>query len=299
MTAHAPDLGGILRPEILVADDWRDFALLDSGDGRKLERYGAFRFDRPEPQAFWPAASQDWRADARFQGADGEEQGRWRIERPLPDFWPMRWEDLTFAARCTPFRHLGVFPEHSVHWRFARERMAQGRAPSRILNLFGYTGLASLACARDGAEVTHVDASKKAIGYARENQALSGLAEARIRWICDDALAFTAREARRERRYDGVFLDPPKHGRGPNGEVWTLEEGLLPLLSAVRSVLSDDARFVVLTVYAVRLSYVAVAQALAAAFDGLGGSISCGEMTLPHADRQRLLPTAIYARWTP
>ncbi len=297
--AHAPDLSGLIRPEILVADDWRDFALLDSGVGRKLERYGPFCFERPEPQAFWPARRPDWRADARFQGVDGDEQGRWRIERSLPEQWTMRWEDLTFAARCTPFRHLGVFPEHSVHWRYARERLSHAPPQAAVLNLFGYTGLASLACVASGAQVTHVDASRKAIGYARENQALSGLSDARIRWICDDALAFTAREARRGKRYDGVFLDPPKHGRGPNGEVWTLEDGLAPLLAAVRAVLSDRAAFVVLTVYAVRLSYVAVAQSLAAAFDGLGGSIVCGEMMLPHADDARLLPTAIYARWTP
>jgi 23S rRNA (cytosine1962-C5)-methyltransferase len=190
-----------------------------------------------------------------------------------------------------------------VHWRFAREALAahKGEAPE-VLNLFGYTGLASLACAKAGAKVTHVDASKKAIGFARENQAVAGLAQAPIRWICDDALTFVKREIRRGRRYDGVILDPPKFGRGPNGETWRLEEQLPDLLEACQTLLRADANarasargFMIATVYAVRLSYLALAQTAQRLFEG--GAWQVGEMALPHAGDERVLPTAIFARW--
>ncbi|MEZ6022895.1 MAG: class I SAM-dependent methyltransferase [Hyphomonadaceae bacterium] len=300
MTARAPD--------ILIADDWRDYRLLDSGNGGKLEQVGPYRFVRPEPQALWapalPAAEWDG-ADAIFapSGASDEEAGRWRFNRDLPQTWMIAWDDLKFLSRPTPFRHLAFFPEHSVHWRYARERLAvhQGEQPE-VLNLFGYTGLASLACAKAGAKVTHVDASKKAIGFARENQAAAGLEQAPIRWICDDALAFVKREIRRGRRYDGVILDPPKFGRGPNGETWRLEEMLPDLLDSCQRLLRrdpDDAAsaqgFRIATVYAVRLSYLALAQTAQQMFSG--GQWQVGEMALPHKGRELLLPTAIFARW--
>lgn len=289
---------------ILTADDWADYAVLDSGHGAKLERAGGYTFVRPEPQALWrprrPAA--DWdRADAIFapQGAGGEDDdaGRWRFNRPLPERWPLRWRDLGFLSRPTPFRHLAFFPEHSVHWRYAqallRARPA-GAPQAEALNLFGYTGLATLACAQAGAKVTHVDASKKAIGMARDNQAEAGLAEAPIRWIADDALTFVRREGRRGRRYDLIILDPPKYGRGPNGEVWRLEEGLGALLDACAGVLAPGGA-VIATVYAVRLSALSLAAAARDAF-GPQGAWETGEMCLPHADDDRLLSTAIFVR---
>lgn len=294
---------GPLAPTLLLADDWADYALLDSGAGRKLERYGPVTVIRPDAQALWPArlAPEVWaRADAEFTGAEGEEMGRWRFLRRVPESWPMAWNGVAFRARCTPFRHLGVFPEHSVHWRWAQgliaPRAAKGPAPE-VLNLFGYTGLASLACAAAGARVTHLDASKKAIGYGRENQADAGLQDAPIRWICDDALAFVEREARRGRRYDGIILDPPKHGRGPDGQVFKLEESLTPLLEACAGLLSDRPLFLIATVYAVRLSYLALAQSLAAALGDRGGAMEAGDMAIPEADGTRALPTAIFARW--
>lgn len=300
MTARAP--------ELLIADDWTDYRLLDSGDGRKLEQVGAFRFVRPEPQALWRTTlpQSEWdSADAVFAGAGSEEDdaGRWRFNRTLPESWPLQWDDIRFLSRPTPFRHLAFFPEHSVHWRFAREclKTHAGDQPE-VLNLFGYTGLASLACAKAGAKVTHVDASKKAIGFARENQREAGLAEAPIRWICDDALGFVKRELRRGRRYDGVILDPPKFGRGPNGATWRLEEHLPELLDACQTLLRTDADdrasargFMIATVYAVRLSYLALAQTAQQMF--IGGSWEIGEMALPHQGRDLLLPTAIFARW--
>jgi 23S rRNA (cytosine1962-C5)-methyltransferase len=292
-----------LAPSILVADDWRDYRLLDSGDGRKLEQVGPYRFDRPEPQALWaPRDAEAWaKADAVFAASgDGEEDaGRWRFNRSLPETWPLQWNGLKFLSRPTPFRHLAVFPEHAVHWRYAAEQIGVREGPAEVLNLFGYTGLASLAAARAGAKVTHVDASKKAIGFARENQAAAGLSDAPIRWIADDAHTFVKREIRRGRRYDGIVLDPPKFGRGPNGETWRLEEGLPALLADCAALLSDagPGRFLILTVYAVRLSFIALAQAATSAAALQGGVWEFGEMALPHASDDRLLPTAIFARW--
>ncbi|MEQ1493433.1 MAG: class I SAM-dependent methyltransferase, partial [Terricaulis sp.] len=257
MTARAPDL--------LIADDWADYRLLDSGNGGKLEQVGPYRFVRPEPQALWAPArpAQDWdSADAIFAGSSGEDEdaGRWRFNRELPQSWTLKWDDLSFVSRPTPFRHLAFFPEHSVHWRYAREYLTAHRgAQPEVLNLFGYTGLASLVCAKAGAKVTHVDASKKAIGFARDNQQAAGLGEAPIRWICDDALSFVKREIRRGRRYDGIILDPPKFGRGPDGETWKLETDLPELLDACQTLLRTDPNnrasakgFMIATVYAVR-----------------------------------------------
>ncbi|MBL8549511.1 MAG: RsmD family RNA methyltransferase [Hyphomonadaceae bacterium] len=293
-------------PELatLLADDWTDYAVLDSGAGMKLERAGPYTFVRPEPQALWrprlPEAH--WsRADAVFtpSAADDPDAGRWRFNKELPETWPLEWPNdakpLRFLARATPFRHLGFFPEHSVHWRFAAETLQPG---AEVLNLFGYTGLASLACARAGAKVTHVDASKRAIAYARENQAAANLDDASIRWIVDDAHAFVRREARRGRRYDGIILDPPKFGRGPKNEVWKLEEHLAALLEDCAALLTDNAgrRFFIVTVYAVRLSALALSEVARAALQQ-SGDWQVGEMALPHADDPRLLPTAIFARW--
>jgi 23S rRNA (cytosine1962-C5)-methyltransferase len=304
MTARAP--------RILIADDWRDYRLLDTGNGAKLEQVGPYRFVRPEPQALWAPrmGAPLWDgADALFAPApsDDDEAGRWRFNKPLPETWALQWDDLSFVSRPTPFRHLAFFPEHSVHWRFARERLKShsGEGAPEVLNLFGYTGLASLACASVGAKVTHVDASKKAIGFARDNQRAAGLGEAPIRWICDDALAFVQRELRRGRRYDGVILDPPKFGRGPNGETWKLEEGLSELLGAAGALLRRDANdaatakgFLIATVYAVRLSFLSLLQTAEDSLGPAGGAWEFGEMALPHMSDDRLLPTAIFARWS-
>jgi 23S rRNA (cytosine1962-C5)-methyltransferase len=289
-------------PVVLVADDWRDYALLDSGDGRKLERYGAVTVDRPDPQAYWPKKlpPQKWQPHAAFAGGDdADESGRWRRDKPIPEAWPMQWEGVKLNAKLSAFRHLGVFPEHSVHWRWARDAVADMQEP-RILNLFGYTGMASLALAKAGAAVTHVDASKKSIAWGRENQAASGLDSAPVRWICDDALTFVKRELRRGKTYHGIILDPPKHGRGPNGEVFELSAALPELLEGCCRLLDPKARFLIATIYAVRLSFLSIHQSLDAALETAGapeGSIESGEMTLLEQSGGRLLPTAIFARW--
>jgi 23S rRNA (cytosine1962-C5)-methyltransferase len=285
---------------LLVADDWQDYELLDSGNGRKLERFGQETVDRPDSQAFWQRQlkTDAWSANASFTGKGDDDQGAWTVNTPhSPEVWPMSWNGLSFQARRTGFRHMGLFPEHSVHWSWASERIHSANRPVKLLNLFGYTGLMSLAAANAGAEVTHLDASKKSIGYGREYQTLSGLEQAPIRWICDDAMKFVNREIRRGNRYDAIVLDPPKFGRGPKNETWRLEQDLPELLAGCRALLSDAPLFIVATVYAVRLSYLALSQSLTDHLSGLGGSIEHGEMCLPQSGTDRLLPTAIYARW--
>jgi 23S rRNA (cytosine1962-C5)-methyltransferase len=287
--------------KLLIADDWSDYALLDCGDGLKLERFGSQRVIRPDPQAFWMSAKphQTWQADARFASkSDTDERGNWQVESPNAQTeWPMRWNNLTFHARRTPFRHLGIFQEHSVHWRFAQEKIRAAGRPIKVLNLFGYTGMMSLACAEAGADVVHLDASPKSNGYGKENQSLSQLDDRTIRWIADDAMKFIAREQRRGNQYDAIVLDPPKFGRGPKNETWRFEEDFPDLLDGVRALLSPDPLFVIVTAYAVRLSYLAIAQALSDRVHELGGTLQAGEMALPQKDSDRLLPTALYARW--
>lgn len=288
-------------PRLLIADDWRDYSLLDAGSGRKLERFGDIVVDRPDPQALWtPAAPHsEWRADAVFASdSDDDERGAWRFSgRPPPDEWRLGWDGLRLHARCTPFRHMGLFPEHSVHWRWAADLITARREPVRVLNLFGYTGVMSLACAAAGAEVVHLDASAKSIAQAKDNQASSGLTDRPVRWICDDAMKFVEREVRRGRTYDGVVLDPPKYGRGPKNEVWRFDEDLPRMLTSVRRLLSDRPLFVIASAYAVRLSFLALGQALECALEGRGGELEAGEMALPVAGGDRVLPTALFARW--
>ena len=279
----------------LVAEPWPDYGLLDSGHGRKLERYGRFRFIRPEPQAMWAPAAPEWQADGEFIGASDEDGGgRWHLERNVPREWPLRWEDVRFHAQNTPFRHLAFFPDMAPQWAWMRERVAP---EAEVLNLFGYTGVGTLALAAKGASMVHVDASKKSVDAGRANAQLSGFADRPIRWLVDDATKFAAREVRRGRRYDGIFLDPPKFGRGPTGEVWRLEEGLPGLIADCRKLLDERSRFLVLTVYAVRMSALAIAELLSQAVAGLGGRVEAGEMAVREEARGLLLPTAIFARW--
>ena len=289
---------------LFLADQWAEdqYALLDSGDGHKLERFGAQTVIRPDPQAFWPPATpiEAWQADARFNAKAGDDdRGQWElINRSAPESWQMSWRGIQFQARRTPFRHLGLFQEHSVHWDFAQTRIRSAGRKVKLLNLFGYTGMMSLAAAQAGAEVTHLDASPKSNGYGKDHAAMSDLADAPIRWIADDAMKFTAREIRRGNRYDAIVLDPPKFGRGTKNETWRFEEDLPDLLANVRTLLSAEPLFVILTAYAVRLSHIALAQALAGHLEDLGGHIEMGEMALPHLNDTRLLPTSICARWS-
>ena len=279
----------------VIAEPWDDWGLVDSGHGRKLERYGQVRVIRPEPQAMWAPASGDWTADATFvPGSDEEGGGRWVQHKPVPKSWPLSRGDVRFHASLTPFRHLGFFPDMAPQWDWMRERAED----ADILNLFGYTGVGTLLLSEAGGRLVHVDASKKSVEGGKANAALSGLADRPIRWMVDDAGKFTAREVRRGRRYDGILLDPPKFGRGPEGEIWRLEEHLAPLLADCRKLLDKDSRFLVLTVYAVRMSALAIGELVRQTLGDLGGAVECGEMAVREEERGLLLPTAIFARWS-
>jgi 23S rRNA (cytosine1962-C5)-methyltransferase len=279
----------------LIAEPWDDWGLLDSGNGQKLERYGQLTVIRPEPQAMWAPALDDWAADATFvPGSDEEGGGRWVQHRPVPPQWQLARGAIRFHASLTPFRHLGFFPDMAPQWDWMRGRSAD----VDVLNLFGYTGVGTLQLSDAGARLVHVDASKKSVEGGKANAALSGMADRPIRWMIDDATKFTAREVRRERRYDGILLDPPKFGRGPTGEVWRLEEHLAPLLADCRRLLDENSRFLVLTVYAVRMSALAIGELLRQTLGDLGGKVEMGEMAVREEARGLLLPTAIFARWS-
>jgi 23S rRNA (cytosine1962-C5)-methyltransferase len=284
----------------LISEPRSDYTLIDSGDGRKYERYGDKTFIRPEPQAMWAPAKGDWDADAEFvPGSDEEGGGRWYNNRPVPiDGWPLVWNDeVTFNAQCTPFRHLGFFPDMDPVWRWMRGQIADVTEPS-CMNLFGYTGVGTLALSAAGAHMVHVDASKKSVAQARTNAEMSGMSDRPVRWIIDDAAKFVAREVRRERRYDGILLDPPKYGRGPDGEVWRLEEDLAGLIGDCRALLDHKSRFLFLTVYAVRMSALALGALFETRFRDLPGRVEFGELAVREQARGLLLPTAIFARWS-
>jgi 23S rRNA (cytosine1962-C5)-methyltransferase len=281
--------------QTIIAEPWDDWGLIDSGNGQKLERYGPHTVVRPEPQAMWAPASSDWNPDATFvPGSDEEGGGRWVQHRPVPGQWELSRGAIRFAASLTPFRHLGFFPDMAPQWDWMRERSGD----ADVLNLFGYTGVGTLTLSEAGARLVHVDASKKSVEYGKENARLSGMEDRPIRWIVDDATKFTAREVRRRRRYDGILLDPPKFGRGPEGEVWRLEENLAPLLADCRRLLDSDSRFLVLTVYAVRMSALAIGELVKQTLGDLGGTVEMGEMAVREESRGLLLPTAIFARWS-
>jgi 23S rRNA (cytosine1962-C5)-methyltransferase len=283
----------------LTGEPWTDYGLIDSGHGRKLERYGKYRFIRPEPQALWAPASADWDAHGEFlPGSDEEGGGRWVFQKPVPrEGWPLAWHEAHFTAQTTPFRHLGFFPDMAPVWSWMRTQIAD-KPEAECMNLFGYTGVGTLALAAKGARMTHVDASKKSVAEGKANAALSGMEDLPIRWMIDDAGKFVAREVRRGRRYDGIILDPPKWGRGPNGEVWKLEEGLPGLIADTRKLLDTDSRFLFLTVYAVRMSALAIGELVRQSFGDLGGKVEAGELTVREEARGLMLPTAIFARWS-
>lgn len=286
---------------LLESSNWHAYELLDSGDGQKLERFGEYIFARPEAQAMWSRAlpQRDWdAAHAIFHPTHEESGGHWIPKKKFSEKWQMNYGGLKFWAMTTPGRHLGVFPEVAAHWDWMAGLVRGADRPVNALNLFGYTGLASLALAAAGAQVTHVDASKKSVAWARENQSLSGLGASLIRWIVDDALKFVQREARRGVKYDGIVLDPPKFGRGPKGEVWEVYKSLPDLFAACRAALSDRPLFIVTTVYAVRASAIHVGQALEETMRGFKGGVERGELVTRETSAGRLLSQAVFARWS-
>jgi 23S rRNA (cytosine1962-C5)-methyltransferase len=292
----------MIAPEsaVMRTTGWSDYALLDSGGGRKLERYGPYTVVRPEPQCLWtprlPASAWD-AADAVFDPTDEEDAGRWRFKGKPKETWPLGWGKVRFHGRFTAFRHLAFFPEQAANWAFLDEAVKSAGAQPRVLNLFGYTGVASLVMAAAGAAVTHVDASKKAVAWARENAELSGLAGRPIRWITEDARKYVQRVVRRGSKYEGIILDPPKYGRGPGGEVWRLFDDLPELARLCAELLSENARFLVLNAYAERISGAALAGLLAECLAGRGGRIEWGELALEEAAGDRAIGMSFFARW--
>jgi 23S rRNA (cytosine1962-C5)-methyltransferase len=289
-------------PLILEVLPNTDFALLDSGDGQMLEQYGPYRIIRPEGLEIWLRAlpERDWNdVDAVFTGdTDEEGMGRWRFPKtPLGETWPMRHDGIDYLGRFTSFRHVGVFPEQATHWDHMAGLFRGARRPVKVLNLFGYTGLASLVAARAGAEVTHVDASKKAIGWARENQEMARLGDRPIRWICEDAMKFAEREERRGNAYDIVLFDPPAYGRGPKGEVWQLFDDLPRLTDICRSILTPKPLAVVLTAYSIRSSFFAIHALVRDTFAGMGGTVESGELIIREKSAGRALSTSLFSRW--
>lgn len=279
-----------------------DYELIDSGNGKKLERYGSYILERPDPQALWkPRYDQNqWnKADGVFI-REGKKTS-WKTKKTLPEKWTITFGGLQLEIAPTTFKHTGLFPEHVSTWEWMRSvitkrRQAQPAAAPRILNLFGYTGCASLACASAGATVVHVDGSKLAIGWAKRNQTLSEIPNDSIRWILDDVTAFLKREIKRGNTYDAIIMDPPAFGRGPDGEVWEIEECLAPLLEQCQKVLSDRPLFVIMNGYAAGFSSISYANNLQLFADQHGGTIEHGELTIAEKDG-RLLPSGIYAKW--
>ncbi len=287
------------RLDVITTRGFSGYALLDSGAGRKLERFGSVIVDRPEQQALWqPRNPGLWqKAHATFAADDEDEKGRWRELKPVPETWDVTVDTVTLKARLMAFRHLGLFPEQLPHWEWLRDGIALQATASkpRVLNLFGYTGAASLIAAKAGAEVTHVDASKPALKWARENQTASKLDGAPIRWIVDDARKFVAREVRRGKTYDAILLDPPKFGRGPEGELWDIFTDLPPLLKDCAKLLAPGSSRLVLTAYAIRASALTLDCLVRETLPN--GTQTAGELALAEESGTRLIGASLFVRW--
>jgi len=280
-----------------------DFRLLDTGNGYRLEQWGPYRLARPDPQIIWSRHLDDneWNAvDAKFETRG--DKGNWNMITKMPASWPVRYDvpgteaRLSFKARLTPFKHTGIFAEQAANWEWMAKKL-QGKKERRILNLFGYTGAATVMLTALGHKVTHVDASKPAIGWAKENQELNKLPTDSIRWILDDAAKFVMREIKREQKYDGIIMDPPAFGHSPDGRTWKFNDDVPNLLSDCAELLSDDADFLILNGYATNSSAIALKNLMEDTLGKKGGSIEYGELCLEQDDK-RLISTGIVTRWT-
>lgn len=293
--------------KIFYSKDWIDYELLDTGEGEKLERFGKYIFARPYEESLWPKThrEREWnKADGKFWSSKEGAKAGWQMKKEIEKKWDMQYKGIKFFASPTPFRHLGFFPEQAVHWDFIEAKIKKAKKdkqqPIKFLNLFGYTGVASLFALRAGAEVTHLDASKQTLSWAKENQKLNnhlGLDKLPMRIIEDDALKFLEREAKRGNKYDAIVMDPPKFGRGPKGETWKIEEMLPKLLSGVRKVLSDKPLFVFLTSYAVDSSSLSLGYALEDMMQDFSGNVEAGELCVLEKSNGRIIALANTAVW--
>ncbi|MEK8127332.1 class I SAM-dependent methyltransferase [Paenibacillus filicis] len=285
---------------MFAATDWKDYELLDTGDGDKLERWGNIILRRPDPQIIWPIAKEngDWRkADAHYHRSSSG-GGQWEYKQQLPERWTIGYRDLSFHIKPTSFKHTGLFPEQAVNWGWMIDKIQGAGRKIRVLNLFGYTGGASVACAYAGAEVCHVDASKGVVTWAKENLQLSGLGDKPVRLITDDVFKFVQREQRRGSKYDAIIMDPPSYGRGPNGETWKLETNLYPFVESCMSIMTDKPLFMLINSYTTGISATVLKNVLSLSLGRTyGGTITCGEIGLPITASQLTLPCGILGRW--
>ena len=282
-----------------IADNWKDYAVLDCGGGEKIERWGNQILQRPDPQAIWPRDKdcKVWNKPNAIYHRSNAGGGKWEIRR-LPEQWAIHYGDLTFQLKPMSFKHTGLFPEQAVNWDFAMEKIRNAGRPIRVLNLFAYTGGATVACAKAGASVCHVDAAKGMVAWARENARLSGLGEAPIRWIVDDCAKFVEREIRRGKTYDAIIMDPPSYGRGPGGEVWKLEDNLYPFVKLCARVLSDKPLFVILNSYTTGLAPSVLGYILQMLIGKeRGGKVTWDELGLPVTETGLALPCGATGRW--
>ena len=282
----------------IILEPQKEYELLDAGQGEKLERYGDIVLRRPDPESLWQKTltSGEWsKADAMF--ARSGATGKWMMRKDMPKEWNISFGDLKFSIRPTSFKHTGLFPEQLLNWQWMESVLKKEKRTVSVLNLFAYTGGATLACAKAGAEVCHVDASKSAVSWARENAELSGLADKPIRWIIDDVLMFLKREKKRGKKYDAIVMDPPAFGHGPKDEIWKIEEHFLELITLCREVLSDDPLFVLINGYTAGYSPVAYENVLADMMNDKEGTIETGELLIKQSNGNKLLPCGIFARW--
>lgn len=273
----------------------KDYDLIDSGEGRRLERFGKYILDRPDPEVLWQKklTEADWeKADATFREG-------WINKNRVPDRWKLSHNDIAFWAKLAPFKHTGIFPEQSSQWEYIKKQISKSAKKNiNVLNLFAYTGIASLFAAKAGARVTHLDASKPAITWANENRDLNEMSDAPIRWIIDDAIKFTEREAKRGVKYDAIIMDPPVYGHGPNGEIWDFNKDFVKLLKNCSQIISENPIFILVNAYAISSSSTTLANTLQGYFGSLGGEIEHGELTLKETSAGRLLSTGIWTRWS-
>ena len=283
-----------------VSDEWKDYECLDAGNGEKLERWGNVIFRRPEPQAMWPITyDENWKKIDGFYHRSDKGGGYWDFKTTLPESWTIGYKDLTLKVSPTNFKHTGLFPEQATNWDFMMNKIKNANRPIKVLNLFAYTGGATMACSKAGAiEVVHVDAAKGMIEWAKENMRLSKLENNRIRFIVDDCLKFVEREARRGNKYDAIIMDPPSYGRGPNGEVWKFEHNLYNLINACMKILSDEPLFFLINSYTTGISSTVLYNILKTTMEpNYGGKIDSGEVGLPITKNNLVLPCGIYGRW--
>lgn len=285
---------------MLLADDWKDYKLIDTGGGEKLERWGEYTLRRPDPQAIWPIAGDEkaWRSVDAYYHRSNSGGGRWECLKKLPPKWAVKYGELKFFVELTSFKHTGLFPEQAVNWKWMGNKIRNAGRRISVLNLFAYTGGATVAAAHAGAEVCHVDASKGMVARAKENLALSGLADRPARFIVDDVVKFVTREKRREHRYDAVVMDPPSYGRGPNGEMWKIEDELYGLTNLCIDILTPQPLFFLINSYTTGLSPTVIGNIMRLSMQRkFGGSVNADEIGLPVAAAGLILPCGSSGRW--